>query len=94
MNEEGGYEHRFGCNQTWKTPVLQNVLWPAWTIKLGSKRFSLVLGEQHALVSGGLMHWTGWVYGALVQAQLPAKTGALGPWGHLTWAYSLEMETI
>lgn len=44
----------------------------------GSKRFSPVLGEQHALVSGGLMRWTGWVHGALVQAQLPAKTGALG----------------
>lgn len=61
-----------------RRPSAKTCFGPAWTIKLGSKRFSPVLGEQHALVSGGLMCWTGWVHGALVQAQLPAKTGALG----------------
>lgn len=72
-----------------RRPSSKTCFGPAWTIKLGSKRFSLVLGEQHALVSGGLMHWTGWAHGALVQAQLPAKTGAilLGPI-HSRWRQS------
>jgi hypothetical protein len=49
------------------------------------------MGEQHALVSGGLMRWAGWVHGALVQAQVPIDRGPgailLGPI-HLKWRQS------